>query len=145
MPQMIFVNLPVADLAASRAFYEAIGAVNEPKFTNDDAACRVLSDTIFVMLLTRDKFAQFTQRPIADAHATVQTLLCLSADSRDHVDRIVDAAGASGGAADPNAMQDYGFMYSRSVEDPDGHIWEIMWMDAAAAEKGAEAFQNSAA
>ena len=97
------------------------------------------------MLLTREKFAQFTRRPIADAHATVQTLLCLSADSRDHVDTIVDTAAGAGGAADPNPPQDYGFMYGRSIEDPDGHIWEIMWMDAAAAEKGAEAFQTQAA
>jgi predicted lactoylglutathione lyase len=97
------------------------------------------------MLLTHEKFAQFTQRRIADAHATVQTLLCLSADSRDHVNRIVETAAAAGGSADPNALQDYGFMYCRSVEDPDGHTWEIMWMDPAAAEQGAEAFETKTA
>ncbi len=97
------------------------------------------------MLLTHKKFAEFTRRPIADARATVQTLLCLSADSRDHVDSIIETAAAAGGRADPNPSQDFGFMYGRSVEDPDGHIWEIMWMDAAAADQGAAAFQDQAA
>jgi predicted lactoylglutathione lyase len=141
MSRMIFVNLPVTDLARSIAFYEAAGASQNPKFSDDKTMCMVFSDTIFVMLLTHEKFAQFTQRRIADAHATVQTLLCLSADSRDHVDRIVETAASSGGRPDPNAAQDYGFMYGRSVEDPDGHIWEIMWMDPVAAEKGPEAIE----
>ena len=136
MPRMIFVNLPVTELSRSIAFYEAAGASQNPKFSDEQTMCMVFSDTIFVMLLTREKFAGFTKRPIADAHATVQTLLCLSADSRELVDSIVDAAAAAGGAADPNPKQDYGFMYGRSVEDPDGHIWEIMWMDPAAAEQG---------
>jgi predicted lactoylglutathione lyase len=142
---MIFVNLPITDLARSISFYEALGASQNPKFSDASSMCMVFSDTVFVMLLTHEKFAQFTQRPIADAHATVQTLLCLSADSRDHVDRTVDTAAAGGGTADPTALQDYGFMYCRSVEDPDGHIWEIMWMDPAAAEKGAEAFETKTA
>ncbi len=145
MPRMIFVNLPITELARSIAFYEAAGATQEPKFSDDKTMCMVFSDTIFVMLLTHEKFAQFTRRPIADAHATVQTLLCLSAESREHVDTIVDTAAQAGGAGDPNPPQDYGFMYCRSIEDPDGHIWEIMWMDAAAAEKGAEAFHAQAA
>ena len=140
MPQMIFVNLPVTDLARSIAFYEAAGARQNPKFSDDKSMCMVFSDTIFVMLLTHDKFAQFTSRPIADAHATVQALLCLSTDSRERVDALVDSAAAAGGGGDPNPKQDYGFMYSRSVADPDGHVWEIMWMDPAAAEQGAEGF-----
>ena len=139
MPRMIFVNLPVADLGASRAFLEALGAVNEPKFTDETAACMQLSDSIFVMLLTHAKFSQFTPRPIADAKAGSEVLLCLSSDSRESVDSTVARAVAAGGTADPAAKQDYGVMYGRSVADPDGHIWELMWMDPAAAEQGASA------
>ena len=131
MPRMIFVNLPVTDLAAARSFYEAIGAANNPQFTDDTAAAMVFSDTINVMLLTHGKFAQFTPKPIADAHATSEVLLCISSDSREDVDRITEAALAAGGR-EPREKQDYGFMYSRSFEDPDGHIWEPMWMDLAA-------------
>ena len=132
MPRMIFVNLPVTDLAAARSFYEAIGAANNPQFTDDTAAAMVFSDTINVMLLTHGKFAQFTPKPIADAHATSEVLLCISSDSREDVDRITEAALAAGGR-EPREKQDYGFMYSRSFEDPDGHIWEPMWMDLEAA------------
>ena len=132
MSKMIFVNLPVADLPAAKRFYEAIGAVNNPQFTDDTAACMVFSDTIFVMLLTHEKFAQFTPKKIADAHATSEVLIALSADSREGVDDIADKALAAGGKA-PREPQDYGFMYSRSFEDLDGHIWEPMWMDLAAA------------
>ena len=139
MSRMIFVNLPVADLPKSRAFLEALGAVNEPKFTDETAACMTFSDAIHVMLLTREKFAGFTPRPIADANASTEVLLCLSADSRESVDSTVERAVAAGGTADPGPKQDYGVMYGRSVADPDGHIWEIMWMDAAAAERGAGA------
>jgi len=143
MERMIFVNLPVADLPRSRGFLEALGAVNEPKFTDDTAACMRISDSIFAMLLTRDKFAQFTPRPIADANAGSEVLLCLSADSRESVDSIIERAVAAGGTADPGPKQDYGVMYGRSVSDPDGHIWEIMWMDAAAAEQGASAVEQA--
>jgi predicted lactoylglutathione lyase len=139
MPRMIFVNLPVADLARSRAFLEALGAVNEPKFTDDTAACMTFSETIHVMILTHDKFRQFTPRPIADARAASEVLICLNADSREQVDAFIERGVAAGGTADPSAKQDYGVMYGRSVTDPDGHIWEIMWMDAAAAEQGASA------
>jgi predicted lactoylglutathione lyase len=142
---MIFVNLPVADLARSRAFLEALGAVNEPKFTDETAACMTLSDSIHVMLLTHDKFRQFTPRPIVDARAGSEVLLCLSADSRETVDATVQRAVNAGGAADPSPKQDYGVMYGRSVADPDGHIWEIMWMDPAAAEQGASAVQEAIA
>jgi predicted lactoylglutathione lyase len=142
MTKMIFVNLPVGDLHKSRGFLEALGAVNEPRFTDDTAACMTLSDSIHVMLLTHDKFSQFTPRPIADANAGSEVLLCLSADSRESVDSAVERAVASGGAADPGPKQDYGVMYGRSVADPDGHIWEIMWMDAAAVEQGNDAVQD---
>ena len=133
MPKMIFVNLPVADLPRAVAFYEAVGAVKNPMFSDDTAACMVLSDTIHTMLLTHDKFRQFTTKAIPDARATCQVLLCLSADSRAEVDGTVERAGAAGGAMDPGLKQDHGFMYGRSFEDPDGHIWEVMWMDMDAA------------
>jgi predicted lactoylglutathione lyase len=130
--KLIFVNLPVADLAAARAFYEAIGATNNPQFTDETAACMVLSETIHVMLLTHDKFSQFTPKRIADAHQTSEVLIAISADSREAVDEIIEAALVHGGR-EPREKQDYGFMYSRSFEDPDGHIWEPMLMDLAAA------------
>jgi predicted lactoylglutathione lyase len=145
MSQMIFVNLPVTDLAKSRAFMEALGAVNEPKFTDETAACMTLSDSIHVMLLTHDKFSHFTPLPIADAKKGSQVLLCLSSDSRESVDSTVQRGVAAGGTADPAPKQDYGVMYGRSVADPDGHIWEIMWMDAAAAEQGAGAVHDAIA
>ena len=144
MSRMIFVNLPVSDLSTSRAFLEALGAVNEPRFTDDTAACMTLSDSIHVMLLTHDKFSQFTPRPIADATKGSEVLLCLSADSRESVDTTIERGVSAGGTADPSPKQDYGVMYGRSVADPDGHIWEIMWMDPAAAERGAEAVQEAA-
>lgn len=132
MPQMIFVNLPVTDLDRSKAFYEAVGATNNPAFTDDSAACMVFSDVIHTMLLTHEKWATFTSKAIPDAHTHAQMLLCVSADSRDAVDGQVARAVAGGGKADPTPTQDYGFMYGRSFEDPDGHIWEVMWMDPAA-------------
>lgn len=142
MAQMIFVNLPVADLPKAKAFYEAIGAVNEPKFTNEDAACMVLSDTIFVMLLTHPFFQGFTSKRIADSRETCEVLLCISQGSREAVDEITRNAIAAGGR-EARLPQDMGLMYSRSFEDPDGHVWEPMWMDPAAAEEGASAFENA--
>ena len=134
MPQMIFVNLPVTDLDASKTFYEAVGATNNPAFTDETAACMVIADgSIHVMLLTHEKWATFTSKAIPDAHTHAQVLLCVSTDSREAVDGQVDKAVAAGGKADPTPTQDYGFMYGRSFEDPDGHIWEVMWMDPAAA------------
>ena len=133
MPKMIFINLPVADLARSIAFYEAVGATKNEMFSDDTAACMVVSDVIHVMLLTHDKWKGFTHRTIPDAHASAQVLLCLSEDSREAVDAVVAKAGAAGGKADPNATQDYGFMYGRSFEDPDGHVFEPMYMDVDAA------------
>jgi predicted lactoylglutathione lyase len=145
MSRMIFVNLPVTDLQRARRFLEALGAVNEPKFTDETAACMTFSDTIHVMILTHDKFRQFTPRPIADANAGSEVLLCLSTDSRESVDSSVERAVAAGGTADPAPKQDYGVMYGRSVADPDGHIWEIMWMDSAAAGQGASAIEEAMA
>lgn len=137
MPQMIFVNLPVTDLDRSKAFYEAVGAVNNPAFTDDTAACMVVEEgSIHVMLLSHEKWATFTSKTIPDARTHAQVLLCVSADSRDDVDGQVDKAVAAGGKADPTPTQDYGFMYGRSFEDPDGHIWEVMWMDPAAIPAG---------
>jgi predicted lactoylglutathione lyase len=132
MSRLIFVNLPVADLPAAKAFYEAIGAVNNVMFTDDTAACMVFTDVIHVMLLTHDKFAQFTPKRIADAKESSEVLICISADSREAVDEITDKALAAGGR-EPREKQDHGFMYGRSFEDPDGHIWEPMWMDMEAA------------
>ncbi|HJP67307.1 MAG TPA: VOC family protein [Sphingomicrobium sp.] len=143
MTRMIFVNLPVSDLQKSRGFLEALGAVNEPRFTDETAACMTFSDAIHVILLTHDKFSQFTPRPIANASAGSEVLLCLSSESRENVDSTIEQAVAAGGTADPSPKQDYGVMYGRSIADPDGHIWELMWMDAAAAERGAEAVKEA--
>jgi predicted lactoylglutathione lyase len=133
MSKLIFVNLPVADLTRSTAFYESIGAVKNERFCDETASCMVFSDTIHAMLLTHQKFREFTPKKIADARTASEVLICISADSRQDVDDLVEKAGKAGGKADPSAKQDCGFMYGRSFEDPDGHIWEIMWMDAEAA------------
>lgn len=144
MSKMIFVNLPVTDLQRSTAFYESIGAVKEPKFSNDGAAMMRISDTINVMLLTKPFYSGFTAKPIADAHQSSQVLLALSAESPGAVDRTIEAAESAGGKADPGPKQDMaGLMYGRSFEDPDGHHWEIMWMDSKAAEQGTSAFENA--
>jgi predicted lactoylglutathione lyase len=129
MTKQLFVNLPVSNLSKAKAFYEAIGAVNNPQFSDHTSACMVLSDTIFVMLLTHEKWTQFTKKPIADAHHASEVMLALSADGREAVNTIVDAADTNGGKADVNPLQDLGFMYSRSFEDTDGHLWEIVFMD----------------
>ena len=134
MPKMIFVNLPVADLARATAFYESIGAVKNEQFSDATGSGMAFSETIHVMLLTHDKFRQFTPKAIADARTTSEVLICISADGRDDVDGMVEKAAAAGGRVDPGPKQDYGFMYGRSFEDPDGHIWEVMWMDVAAAQ-----------
>jgi predicted lactoylglutathione lyase len=134
MPKLIFVNLPVQDLPRAVAFYEAVGATRNPQFSDDTAACMVFSETISVMLLTHPKFSQFTPRPIADARAATEVLVCLSAESRAEVDAVVGKAAAAGGPALPGPTPDDGGSYGRSFEDPDGHIWELMWMDMAAAQ-----------
>jgi predicted lactoylglutathione lyase len=130
---MIFVNLPVSDLSRSIAFYEAVGAVRNEEFRDASSQAMMFSDLIWVMLLDHEKFASFTPRAIPDAHQTSQVLLCLSAESRSEVDAIVAKAESAGGRPDPGPTQDFGFMYGRSFEDPDGHIWELTWMDVEAA------------
>lgn len=131
--QMIFVNLPVADLGRSKTFYEAVGFTNNKQFSDDSSACMVLSDVISVMLLTHAKWAKFTKKTIPDARTNAQVLLCISRASREAVDDNVRAASKAGGTADPTPTQDLGFMYGRSFQDPDGHIWETVWMNPAAA------------
>ena len=133
MSKMIFVNLPVTDLPRSMSFYEAVGFTNVPHFTNEQAAAMAWSDTILVMLLTHDFWKTFTDKAIPNAREVAQVLLALSQDSQDAVEAIVEKAVAAGGRADPTPKQDLGFMYGRSFEDPDGHIWENAWMDPAVA------------
>ena len=132
MPRMIFVNLPVADLDRSVAFYKALGAEQNMQFSDKTASMMVFSDAIHVMLLTHAKFQQFTTKRIADAHETVQVLLALSCDGRDAVDEITEKAIAAGGR-ETRDREDHGWMYGRAFEDPDGHIWEPVWMDVEAA------------
>ena len=141
MNRMIFVNLPVTDLARSIAFYEAIGASADPHFRDETTQMMRISDEICVMLLNHERFQGFTPRAIPNAHETAQVLLCLSCGSRGEVDGTTAKAASAGGEADPNPKQEHGdFMYGRSFADPDGHIWELVWMDVAAAmSAGAEA------
>ncbi|SEO36979.1 hypothetical protein SAMN04490248_104142 [Salinihabitans flavidus] len=136
MSQMIFINLPVADLDRSMAFYEAIGFTRDDKFTNTRAGCMVLSDEIRVMLLTHEFWATFTERRRVDPATEAQVLLCISREDRAAVDAITEAAIAAGGMSDPCPVQDHGFMYGRSFTDPDGHIWEPMWMSPEAIKAG---------
>jgi len=131
MTKSIFVNLPVADLPRSKAFYEALGFTNNPQFSDDTAACMVWSETICVMLLTHAKWRTFTSRPLP-ASGSSEVMLAVTCDSRAAVDLMNDTAAASGGTADINPKQDLGFMYNRNLADPDGHVWEAMWMDPAA-------------
>jgi predicted lactoylglutathione lyase len=123
----IFINLPVQDLAKSRAFYTGLGFSINQQFSNDQATSIVVTDNILVMLLARSFFATFTGKPIADAHQTTEVLNCLSCESREDVDELVRLAVQHGGAA-PRDAQDHGFMYGHGFEDPDGHIWELVHM-----------------
>ena len=132
MTKMIFVNLPVADVAKATAFYEAIGFEKNPQFSNEQASCMVWSDAIHVMLLGHDFYRTFTTKAIADTHKTSAALIALSRDSREQVDAITDAAIAAGGRQTRDT-QDMGFMYSRAFEDLDGHTFEPMYMDMEAA------------
>jgi uncharacterized protein len=128
MPNQIFVNLPVRDLDRSMAFFKSLGFTFNRQFTDDTAACMVISDTIYAMLLTHDKFRQFTKKKIADATKTTEVLTALSVDSRDAVNEMVDGAIAAGGT-EPRDPTDYGFMFQRAFDDLDGHTWEIIWMN----------------
>jgi uncharacterized protein len=134
MPTMVFINLPVADLDRSKSFYEALGYTINPDFTDETAACVVVSDTVYVMILTHARFSEFTDKAIAGPD-TIEVINSLSADSKDEVHRIVDAAVMAGGAEDRPEM-DLGFMYQRSFTDPDGHRWEYVWMDQQAMQDG---------
>lgn len=132
MSHMIFVNLPVADLPRAAKFYEALGFTNNPQFSDETASCMVLSDAIYVMLLTHAKWSGFTTRPICPRGSS-EVSLALSCDSRDAVNALIDAGTAAGGRADVNPPEDHGFMFQRTICDPDDHIWEPFWMNPAMA------------
>ncbi|MEU9577093.1 VOC family protein [Streptomyces chilikensis] len=131
--QMIFVNLPVRDIDASKKFFGELGYEINPQFSDETTASVVVSENIIVMLLSHEKYAQFTDKEIADATRTSEVLVALSAESREKVDEMVDRA-LSLGATEPRDKQDLGFMYGRAFEDLDGHTFEIVWMDPAAVE-----------
>ena len=136
MPRTITISLPVADLNVSKAFYTALGFVSSPQFTGDDAALMVWSETISVMLLTYERWRTFTTRPIPPKTSS-EVALNISCDSREQVDAMNRAAGAHGGTADVNPVEEHGTMYGRDFTDPDGHVWGAMWMDASAMPAGA--------
>jgi predicted lactoylglutathione lyase len=143
MERQIFINLPVANVVASSAFYAALGAERDERFCDGSTAMMRLSETITVMLLDHERFTGFTGRPIPDPRAAPEVLLCLTAADRAEVDKLTDTASWAGGRADPMASQDYGFMYGRSFEDPDGHIWEAVWMDVEAAMQARKQMQDA--
>ncbi|MFD5774299.1 VOC family protein [Streptomyces fungicidicus] len=129
--QMIFVNLPVNDLDATKRFFTELGYTINPQFSDETAASVVISDTIIAMMLTREKYAQFTKKEIVDATKSSEVLIALSAESREKVDELVENAVAAGGTIS-GETQDHGFMYGRAFDDLDGHTWEVTWMDPAA-------------
>lgn len=135
----IFVNIPTNDLDRAKEFYTGLGFGINPLFTDENAACIVIDENIFFMVLTKEFFATFTDKAVADTATTAQALIAISRDSRDDVDAVL-AAGLAGGGTEPKPVQDYGFMYSRDLEDPDGNILEFLYMDPVAAEKGPEAY-----
>jgi len=132
MSRQIFVNLPIKNMERSKAFFGALGFSFNPQFTNEQGACMVVSDSIYVMLLVEPFFQTFTKKQIADAGKTTEVLICLSCESRAEVDELVRKAVAAGGST-PNAPQDHGFMYGHGFQDLDGHIWELAYMDPSAA------------
>lgn len=136
MNKQIYVNLPVKDLEKSKAFFAALGYGFNPQFSNEQGACMVVSETIFVMLLTEPFFAGFTGKPIADATQVTEVLICLSCGSRAELEGLVEKARAAG-AAVPRAQVDHGFMVQHGFEDLDGHVWELVHMaDPSAAQAG---------
>lgn len=139
MPTQVFINLPTSDLDRSKAFFEGVGWRIEPNFTDQNAACVVVDEGIFLMILTKTFYETFTDKPIVDPATAIQVQTALSRDSREDVDAIMEKALASGGA-EPRPAQEYGFMYSRDFEDPDGNLFSAVWMDPKAAEEGPEAF-----
>jgi uncharacterized protein len=128
MSTKIFVNLPVQELGRSVQYFTRLGYTFNKQFTDDTATCMVISDDIYSMLIVEPKFKTFITKPVADARAATEVLIALSCDSRAAVDKIADTAIAAGGKAHKEP-QDHGFMYSRAIEDLDGHIWEYIWMD----------------
>lgn len=132
MARMIFVNLPVADLDRAKAFYTALGFTLNPAFSDETAACMIWSEAIYVMILSHAKWRSFTTRPIP-ARGSSEVSLALAVDSKDEVNHLVQAGAAHGGTADVNPPEDHGFMFQRTIEDPDGHVWEPFWMDPAMA------------
>ena len=134
MSRQIYVNLPIRNMERTKAFFSALGFSFNPQFTNEQGACMVVSDTIYVMLLVEPFFQTFTGKAIADAKKTTEVLVCLSCESRAEVDDLVRKALAAGGTA-PNAPQDHGFMYGHGFQDLDGHIWELVYMNPAAIQK----------
>jgi predicted lactoylglutathione lyase len=135
MSTKIFINLPVKDLSRSVAFFTQLGYAFNPQFTDETAACMVISDDIYAMLLTHDKFREFTPNAIVDAKEGTEVLLSLTAESREQVDEVVHGAVAAGGRTYA-APRDYGFMYQHGFQDPDGHIWEVFYMEPGAASSG---------
>jgi predicted lactoylglutathione lyase len=128
MAKQIFINIVVSDLQRSMDFHTALGFINNPQFSDDAGKCMVWSDAIFVMLLTADKFAQFATKPIADTKSALAALFSLSTDNLDEVNAMVER-GLKAGGTEPSEMKDYGFMQQRTIEDFDGHTWEIFCMD----------------
>lgn len=128
MAKQVFINLPVTDLQKSVDFYTAMGFTNNPQFSDDKGKCMVWSENIYVMLLTHEKFASFATKPIADTKSKLAGLFSLSVDSVDEVNTIV-ANGVKAGGIEPNEIRDYGFMQQRTIEDFDGHTWEVFYMD----------------
>ena len=131
MPQMIFVNLPITDIARARAFYQSLGWTINEKFSDASGACVVVSDTIYLMILNHEKFASFATKPLADPATSTAVMVAFSADNREAVDALATAALANGGA-EPKPAMDMGFMYGRTFQDPDGNVLEAFWMDPAA-------------
>jgi len=140
--RMLFVNLPVGDLERSKAFFAKLGFSFNATFTDETAACMLVGEHAFFMLLTREKFAEFSKLPMADPTTHALALYCFTVSSRDEVDAVGAAAIAAGGVEADDA-EDHGFMYSRSFFDLDGHGWQVMWMDPAAAAQGPEEFAAS--
>jgi predicted lactoylglutathione lyase len=134
-PRLMFVNIAVKDLSAAQAFFGELGFTFDEKFTDESAACMVVSDQAYVMLLVQPRFADFTKKQVADASTSTEAILAVSAESREAVDAFADAALKAGGTP-ANEPMDYGFMYGRSFNDLDGHLWEVMWMSPDAVERG---------
>ena len=138
MSRMIFVNIAVEDLDRSIEFFTRLGFTFDPRFTDATATCMIVNDDAYVMLATKAKFGEFTKKQLVDPAAQTEAILAVSADSREAVDELADTALEAGGSP-ANETMDYGFMYGRSFNDPDGHLWEVIWMDPSAIEQESSA------